>query len=98
MSGRRREAGTHPLAALWAWTAAPAARAVGLIVLVVAALALAGADWLRPREDYVGFAAAPGFYALLGLGAAVIAMLAAWPLRRSLERREDYYGGDDGDE
>ncbi|MDD9857732.1 MAG: hypothetical protein OXU96_06785 [Gammaproteobacteria bacterium] len=58
------------------------------------------ADFLFHRHVVHAFEAVPGFYALFGLAACVVLVLAAKEMRKILMRGEDYYegGGDDAGE
>lgn len=59
--------------------------------------ALFAADFLHQRDVAHAFESAPGFYALFGLVACVVLVLAAKEMRKVLMRGEDYYEGGDSD-
>jgi len=58
---------------------------------------LLAADFVYHRHVYHAFESAPGFYALFGLAACVVLVLAAKEMRKVLMRGEEYYDRDDGD-
>lgn len=67
-----------------------------LRVFYAVCAALLVADFLYHRHVYHAFEAVPGFYALFGLGACVVLVLAAKEMRKILMRGENYYE-DSGD-
>lgn len=58
---------------------------------------LLAADFLFHRHVTHAFESVPGFYALFGLAACVVLVLAAKEMRKVLMRGEDYYEGDGDD-
>jgi len=61
---------------------------------------LLAADFVYHRHVYHAFESVPGFYALFGLAACVVLVLAAKEMRKVLMRGEEYYDRDesgDGD-
>ena len=66
-----------------------------LLVLAVASVALFGADFVYHRHGYLEIEETPGFYVLMGLGAALAVLVAGAGLRALLGRPEDYYAPHD---
>ena len=65
-----------------------------LRVFYAVCAALLAVDFLYHRHVIHAFESVPGFYALFGLVACVVLVLAAKEMRKVLMRDEDYYEGD----
>ena len=88
----------HPLAKPLLWVESKWAHASAFWVLLAAAVGLALLDLLHVRHEYLPWAEAFGFYALMGFGSFVLAVQVGRLLRLVLRRDEDYYDGAGGDD
>lgn len=96
---RKKDDPVHPIARPFLWLESKWFTASLVWVLGVLAIGLGAIDFVHHRHDYLEFAQMPGFYALAGFGAFVLAVMGGWfVIRRFLGREENYWDGEAGDE
>ena len=81
----------------WGWALVPHADRNMLVFISMLCIVLAIAGLLIPAEDVPFISQVPLAAAVSSFFAALVAVIAAWPLRFLLRRRAGYYSGkDDG--
>lgn len=86
------EPGEHPLSVLlFSWMRTPLFYRALLIVLIVMAVGLVGAEIIITPHRIKDVTSVPGFYAVVGFVAFGLFALSGWPLGKLLRRPEDYY-------
>jgi hypothetical protein len=89
----------HPLARPFLWLDSKWLKSSLIWVFGLMTVALAGADFLWPRHEAVHAAEFPGFYAMYGFGAFVIAVFVGWlVIRGLLGREENFWDGEGHDD
>lgn len=88
----------HPLARPFLWLDSKWLKSSMIIVFGVLTLALAGADIVWPRHEYVHTADMIGFYALYGFVAFALAVFIGWIVIRGLFGRAENYWDGEGDD
>lgn len=90
---RTPDDGIHPMSrGLFGWTAHKALGGIIFWTLAALSLLLVLLDLLIERHEKIAVAGSAGFYAIWGVIALTVTVLAAWPLGRLLRRGENYYG------
>ena len=79
----------------WGWALGPHADRNMLVFILVLCAILAVLGFVFPSTNFPFISEVPMGAAVASFGAALVAVVAAWPLRFLLRRRAGYYSGKD---